>query len=171
MKKSKYWKAGLHTIWDNQHHFAKSKSCMTNSMASYNGVITPVDEGRAMDVIWISARPLTWSPQYLWIVEVGIWCVDCLEDDELVEQRMAGDQLTVCAQSPESQSHPGLHLKKHDQQIKRGDSVHQLSWETPHLDYCIQVQGPSTRKTWTCWNRCKGRPQKRSESWGISPES
>ncbi|GAB0203110.1 cAMP-dependent protein kinase inhibitor alpha [Grus japonensis] len=29
----------------------------------------------------------------------------------------------------------------------------------PHLEYCIQLWGPSTRETWSCWSESRGGPR------------
>ena len=70
--------------------------------------------------------------------------------------------------SPESQPYPGLHQKQCGQQVKGGDSATLLWWE---LTWSLASSSGalSTGKTWTCWSRSRGGPQKWSEGWNISP--
>lgn len=40
-------------IWDRQQGFSKGKSCLTKQVALYEGLTTPVDKGRATDIMSI----------------------------------------------------------------------------------------------------------------------
>ncbi|KAJ7414229.1 rna-directed dna polymerase from mobile element jockey-like [Willisornis vidua] len=40
-------------VWDSQHSFTKDKSCLTKLMIFYDEVTTPVDKGRATDVVYL----------------------------------------------------------------------------------------------------------------------
>lgn len=40
------------SIWDNQHGFTKSKSCLTKLMTLYDGVTASMNKRRDIDVIY-----------------------------------------------------------------------------------------------------------------------
>jgi len=75
-----------------------------------------------------------------------------------------GNELAMCTCSPESQSYPGLHEKKHDQQAESGDSPPLVcSHETPPGVLTASSSGaPNTRKTWTLQTGSRGGSQKQS---------
>jgi len=75
----------------------------------------------------------------------------------------------VCTHSPEGQPYPGLHQKKHNQQVEGGDSAPLLcSGETLPEVLCPALE-PQHRRDVELLERGQSRPQILSEGWNISP--
>jgi len=49
-------------IRPSQHGFMKGRSCLTNLISFYDQVTCLVDEGKAVDVVYLEFRPLTLFP-------------------------------------------------------------------------------------------------------------
>lgn len=62
----------------------------------------------------------------------------------------AGHESVICSCSPENKSCPGLHQKRHGQQVEAGHCPPLLCSLRPCLQCCIQVCSPSIRRMWTC---------------------
>ena len=76
----------------------------------------------------------------------------------------------MCACSPEVQPYPGLHQGKRDLQIEGGGCPSTLLSCDPTRSTVYSSGAPNTRRTWSCWSRSRGGPQRSSEGWSTSPE-
>jgi len=87
-----------------------------------------VQQGQVQD----SAHASRQLPVSIQAGEWRDWEQSCQEGLGDVDQPEAQHDPAMCARSPESQPHPGLHQKQHGQQVEGGDSAPLLhSGETP----------------------------------------
>ena len=94
----------------------------------------------------------------------------CQEGFESTGGWRTGHDPAVCAHSPEGQPHPGLTAKVvWPAGQGRGFCSSTLLWWEPTWSSASRSGALSTGKTWTCWSRSRGEPQKWSEGWNTSP--
>ena len=95
------------------------------------------------------SRSCSWVETTYAIIQSGgckDWAQRCQKGPGGTGGWQAAHEPAMSPHSPESQLYPGLHQKKHGQQVEGGDSARLLCAGGPHLEYCMQTSRPQYKR-------------------------